>query len=83
MRVIYPDSIREDGAGLNRLPIILESGGTVYLGEVANIELGRGLGPVQRRNSKRLSLITAEVDKDVITPLEVNELIDQEFKELE
>ncbi len=82
VRVIYPDSIREDGAGLNRLPITLESGGTVYLGEVANIELGRGLGAVQRRDAKRLSLITAEVEKDVITPLEVTELLEQEFKTL-
>ncbi len=82
VRVIYPDSIRKDGAGLNRLPIVLDSGGTVYLGEVANIELGRGLGPVQRRNLQRLSLITAEVDKDIITPLEVNALINQKFKNL-
>ena len=82
VRVIYPDSIREDGGGLNRLPIVLENGGTVYLGEVANIELGRGLGSVQRRNLQRLSLITAEVDKDIITPLEVNELINQEFKDI-
>ncbi|MGI9227337.1 MAG: efflux RND transporter permease subunit, partial [Gammaproteobacteria bacterium] len=70
VRLIYPDSIRKDGSGLKRLPITLEKGGTVYLGEVADIELGRGLGPVQRRNSQRLSLITAEVDADVITPLE-------------
>lgn len=82
VRVIYPDSIREDGAGLNRLPITLDSGGTVYLGEVANIELGRGLGAVQRRDSKRLSLITAEVDKDAITPLEVTALLEEEFKTL-
>ncbi len=82
VRVIYPDSIREDGAGLNRLPITLESGGTVYLGEVAKIELGRGLGAVQRRDSKRLSLITAEVDKDAITPLEVTALLEEEFKTL-
>lgn len=82
VRVIYPDSIREDGAGLKRLPITLDSGGTVYLGEVANIELGRGLGAVQRRDSKRLSLITAEVDKDAITPLEVTALLEEEFKTL-
>lgn len=82
VRVIYPDSIREDGAGLNRLPITLESGGTVYLGEIADIELGRGLGAVQRRDSKRLSLITAEVDKDAITPLEVTALLEEEFKTL-
>ena len=82
VRVIYPDSIREDGAGLNRLPITLDNGGTVYLGEVADIELGRGLGAVQRRNSQRLSLITAEVDKEAITPLEVTELLEEEFKTL-
>lgn len=82
VRVIYPESIREDGAGLKHLPIVLENGSTVYLGEVANIELGRGLGAVQRRNSQRLSLVTAEVDKEIITPLEVNALIDQEFKDL-
>jgi multidrug efflux pump subunit AcrB len=82
VRVIYPDSIREDGAGLNRLPITLESGGTVYLGEVATIELGRGLGTVQRRDSQRLSLITAEVDNASITPLEVTALLEEEFKNL-
>ena len=82
VRIIYPDSIRQDGAGLSRLPIILENGNTVYLGEVADIELNRGLGVVQRRNTKRLSLVTGEVDKEIITPLEVNQLIDQEFKNL-
>ena len=82
VRVIYPESIRKDGAGLKRLPITLDNGGTVYLGEVATIQLGRGLGSIQRRDSQRLSLITAEVDKDIITPLEVNALIDQEFDEL-
>lgn len=82
VRVIYPDSVREDGAGLERLPITLESGNTVYLGEIADIELARGFGSVQRRNLQRLALITAETDKNIITPLEVNELIDQEFKDL-
>ena len=82
VRVIYPESIREDGSGLKRLPITLDTGGTVYLGEVANIELGRGLGAVQRRDSKRLSLITAEVDKNATTPLEVTTLLEEEFKAL-
>ena len=82
VRVIYPESIREDGSGLKRLPVILENGDTVYLGEVADIKLGRGLGSMKRRNLQRLSLINAEVDKDIITPLEVNKLIDQEFKDL-
>jgi len=82
VRVIYPESIREDGSGLKRLPITLDTGGTVYLGEVANIELGRGLGAVQRRDSKRLSLITAEVDKNATTPLEVTTLLEEEFKTL-
>lgn len=82
VRVIYPDSVREDGAGLKRLPITLENGGTVYLGEVADIQLVRGFGAVQRRNSQRLALVTAETDEKVITPIEVNALVDEEFKNL-
>ena len=82
VRVIYPDFVREDGAGLQRLPITLENGGTVYLGEVADIELVRGFGAVQRRNSQRLAMVTAETDKKVITPIEVNALVSEEFKNL-
>jgi multidrug efflux pump subunit AcrB len=51
----------------------------VYLGEVADLTLERGLGTILRRDAQRLAVVTAEVDLDVTTPLEVNELISAEF----
>ena len=82
VRVIYPDYLRKDSAGLRNLPITLEGGRTVYLGEVADITLARGLGTILRRNTQRLALVTAEVDLQITTPLEVNELVALEFAEL-
>ena len=82
VRVIYPDYLRKDSAGLRNLPITLERGGTVYLGEVADITLGRGLGTILRRNTQRLALVTAEVDLQLTTPLEVNELVGLKYADL-
>jgi len=79
VRVIYPESLRKDSAGLSTLPLTLSSGGSVYLGDVADLTLQRGLGTILRRDAQRLAVVTAEVDLDVTTPLEVNELISAEF----
>ena len=81
VRVIYPDSVRRSG-DLERLPITLEDGRLVYLGDVAEIDAGRGLNTISRRDTRRLALVTAEVDADIITPLEVTQLVSQEFAEL-
>lgn len=80
VRVIYPDYLRHDSGALNNLPITLRNGVTVYLGEVADINLNRGLGTILRRDAQRLAIITAEVDLQVTTPLEVNELILNEYE---
>ena len=82
VRVIYPDSLRKNSASLANLPITLSEGRTVFLGEVADITLARGLGTILRRDAQRLAIVTAEVDLESTTPLEVNELIAIEFKEL-
>ncbi len=82
VRVIYPQALREDSAGLAQLPITLATGRTVYLGEVADLSLQRGLGTILRRDAQRLAIVTAEVDLDQTTPLEVNKLIGIEFAEL-
>ena len=79
VRVIYPDYVRNDSSALNNLPITLSSGDTVYLGEVADIKLSRGLGTILRRDAQRLAIVTAEVDLQLTTPLEVNELIAKEY----
>ncbi len=82
VRIIYPDALRKNGNSLGSLPITLSGGRTVYLGEVADINLQRGLGTILRRDAQRLAMVTAEVNLETTTPLEVNELIALEFQEL-
>ncbi len=79
VRVIYPEYIREQSASLAQLPIVLADGRTVYLGDVANITVGRGLNQIRRRDGDRMARISAEVDSGVITPLAVTRLIEQAF----
>lgn len=79
VRVIYPEPMREEAASLRELRVTLPSGKAVYLGEVADIEVGRGLSLINRRDLQRLATITAEVDSEVTTPLEVTEQVRAEF----
>ena len=82
VRVIYPDDIRH-GSDLNRLPIVLEDGRLVYLGDVAEITAGRAMNTISRRDTRRLGLVTADVDDQFMTPLEVTELVRAEFAGME
>jgi multidrug efflux pump subunit AcrB len=82
VRVIYPDAIRHTSE-LQRLPIVLADGRLVYLGDVAEISTGRGMHTISRRDTQRLGLVTAEVDDQVTTPLEVTGLVRAEFADLE
>ncbi len=78
VRVIYPESIRS-GSELAELPLVLDDGRLVYLGDVATITTGRGMNTINRRDTRRLGIVTAEVDDQVTTPLEVTELVRREF----
>ncbi len=78
VRLIYTDPVRHSSA-LGELPITLPGGNTVYLGDVADISIGRGLNTINRRDLQRLATVTAEVDAAVTTPLEVNALVEKEF----
>ena len=82
VRVIYPESIRRN-SDLERLPIVLDDGRLVYLGDVAEITAGRAMNTISRRDNQRLGLVTAEVDSQVTTPLEVTELLRAEFDDLD
>ena len=82
VRVIYPDALRKNSNSLGSLPITLSGGRTVYLGEVADITLERGLGTILRRDAQRLAIVTAEVDLEATTPLEINELIALEYSDM-
>ncbi|MDX1697237.1 MAG: efflux RND transporter permease subunit, partial [Thiohalobacterales bacterium] len=81
VRVIYPESIRET-SDLQRLPLVLDDGRLVYLGDVATITPGRGMNTISRRDTRRLGIVTAEVDDQITTPLEVTELVRQAFADI-
>jgi multidrug efflux pump subunit AcrB len=80
--VIYPEEIRHT-SDLKNLPITLDDGRLVYLGDVADITAGRGMNTISRRDTRRLGLVTAEVDDEITTALEVSGQVRAEFSELE
>jgi multidrug efflux pump subunit AcrB len=82
VRLIYDDKLRHDADALQRLPITLDDGRTVYLGDVAEIREARGYNNINRRNLHRLATITAEVDANIITPNEVLERVKTGFATL-
>ena len=81
VRLIYPDALRHDSQALESLRLTLDDGRTVYLGDVADISTSRGWNTVRRRDLRRLATVTAEVDTDISTPLEVTASLDRQFSE--
>ncbi|MGD8743554.1 MAG: efflux RND transporter permease subunit [Granulosicoccaceae bacterium] len=82
VRVIYPEDWRRKSAQLDNLRITLAGGKSVFLGEVASIDAGRGLSSVNRRDARRLATVTAEIDSDVLTPLQAANLVREQFADL-
>ena len=82
VRLIYSEKYRNDSSKLYQLPIVLESGKTIYLAEVADIEVSRGMNTVRRRDGQRLAKISADVDPNIITPLEVTDIFDRKYEEI-
>ncbi|HIF50904.1 MAG TPA: efflux RND transporter permease subunit [Thiotrichaceae bacterium] len=80
VRLIYPELLRKRSGSLAELPIVLASGKTVYLGDVADITIGRGLNEIRRRNNQRMTKITADVDSAITTATEVIDQVDKEFR---
>lgn len=82
VRLIYTEEVRSS-SDLASLPITLADGRTVYLGQVADIRVGRSLNVINRRNLQRLVTVTAEVDTAETTALDVTELVERRFGSLE
>ncbi len=79
VRVIYNDAIRKQSSSLENLPVVLPNGETVFLGDVADINIGRGLNQIRRRDSQRMAKILGEVDSKIITGIQVSNKIKTEF----
>ena len=82
VRLIYSEKYRNDSSKLYQLPIVLESGKTIYLAEVADIQMSRGMNTVMRRDGQRLAKISADVDPNIITPLEVTDIFDKKYEKI-
>jgi len=82
VRVIYPDDWRHTSSQLEKLRITLPTGQSVYMGEVADITVDRGLNVVKRRDGRRLATVTAEVDTAEITAIVAADLIRAKFGDL-
>ena len=79
LRVIYPEQLREDSQSLKRLRITLPGNESVYLGDVAEIVVDRGLSSINRRDQRRLVTVQAEVDTKVTTALQVTDEIQLKY----
>ena len=82
VRLIYPEDVRQSAEHLERLRIALPQGGSVYLGDVADISVSRGFNTIRHRDGLRLATVTADVDDTVTTPLEVTDQVADAFSDL-
>lgn len=80
--VRLPEKLRNDLTALARLPIPLDEGGYVPLGEVAKLNIAPGANQISRENGKRRLVVSANVkDRDLggfVT--EVRQKIEQQVK---
>lgn len=80
--VRLPEKLRNDLTALGRLPIPLDEGGYVPLGEVAKLTIAPGANQISRENGKRRLVVSANVkDRDLggfVT--EVQQKVEQQVK---
>ncbi|MEO1045964.1 MAG: efflux RND transporter permease subunit [Pseudomonadota bacterium] len=67
IRVMLPQSSRQDLSTIENLPVPTASGGSVPLSRVADISYGAGPTSIQRFNQSRRVLIGADLAKGVVT----------------
>lgn len=69
------ESARDDPARLAQLAIVTADGGHVALGEVADLEAGRGPALIRHRERERMITVTAQIDERATTSAEANERV--------
>jgi len=82
VRVVLPEGARRSLSDLNRLRIATPSGARVPLGEVADLETGRGFAALARRGGKRSVVVTATVDDARANVSDVTEKMQTELADL-
>lgn len=70
-----------DRSGLGNLSVTTADGRVVRLDQVATLERTRELGSIRRRDGQRTVAVTADVESDVITAIDVSQKIQAFFDE--
>ena len=76
--VRYPESERQSLSDLSRMRIRLPSGEEADLAVVADWTESRSYSSIDRVDGRRVLTVSAAVDEDVITPNEVNSILQRE-----
>ena len=71
--VRFPEAERQSIGNLEDMRIRAPDGSEVPFTSVARFELGRGYSKIERVDGQRVIKVTADVDRGVVTPEEVNE----------
>ena len=69
-RVVFEEEARRRTDQIRELPIPNRQGRLIPLGQVASLNLGPGAADYRHYNGERATTVEADVDKEVITPLE-------------
>lgn len=78
--VRYPKSERHSMSDVQNMRVRTPQGDEVALGNVAELDLGRGFSSIRRLDRQRVISVTADVDRDMIEPERVLNFLDLEVK---
>ncbi|MDY6934457.1 MAG: efflux RND transporter permease subunit [Spirochaetota bacterium] len=82
IRVRFPEKARKMKQSLNKVMIANQKGGLIPLSMVTKVIKQPGYTQINRLNYKRLVQVQAEVNTDIITSLEVNEMLAKRFQDI-
>lgn len=82
VRVRFPDWARQQRRSLNRVMVANAQGGLVPLSLVATYDKQPGYAEINRLDYKRVVVISANVDTDKVTSLQVNQKLAEDFADI-
>lgn len=83
VRVRFDENARKKMSGLHDVKISNMTGGLIPLDTVSNMKIDRGYSHINRLNFKRLVQVQADVDTNVITPVDVTKILEKKFAGIE
>lgn len=78
--VRYPEYQRNAISHVSTILIHTADGTEIPLSELAHITITEGVNQIRRENTQRSVNVWGSVDKDIITPVEIKKLVDEEIR---